>query len=102
FSTLHRDLHSFPTRRSSDLSTGDESSTSTFTTFPEISDSISLKSFMASIIHRTSPSLIIWPTSTKTGLSGEGLRYKVPIIGDFIDRKSTRLNSSHVKISYAV
>src|SRR5690349_24207505 len=30
------------------------------------------------------------------------LALKVPVLGDLIDRKSTRLNSSHVEISYAV
>src|SRR5690606_41779185 len=29
-------------------------------------------------------------------------RHRLPIVPTFIDRKSTRLNSSHVKISYAV
>jgi hypothetical protein len=55
-------------------STGDESSIKTLTIFPETSDSISLKSFMASMMHNTSPSLIVCPTSTKTGLSGDDLR----------------------------
>ena len=35
------------------------------------SDSISLNSFIASITQSTSPSLMVSPTSTKRGLSGE-------------------------------
>ena len=53
-------------------STGDISSTKIFTIFPETSDSISLKSFIASITQRTSPLAIVLPTSAKTGLSGAG------------------------------
>src|SRR5207302_6259429 len=34
------------------------------------------------------------------GLSGEAVRLRRPVVAR--DRKSTRLNSSHVKISYAV
>src|SRR5436309_4991447 len=48
--------------------------------------------------------------ATRTATSDEGGRYTVPelTLGDYeveaqlADRKSTRLNSSHVKISYAV
>ena len=42
------------------------------TILPLTSDSISLKSFMASITQRTDPSDTVSPTSTKTGLSGAG------------------------------
>ena len=48
------------------------SSASTLTIFPEISDSISLNNFIASMIQSLSPGLITEPTSTKGGLSGEG------------------------------
>src|SRR5690606_39658467 len=59
----HRDLHSFPTRRSSDLSK------------PLFSKKVMERnqSLLSLAVHQFSP-----------------------------DRKSTRLNSSHVKISYAV
>src|SRR5207302_7449702 len=59
----HRDLHSFPTRRSSDLSAR-----------PVIRFELASRC----------PRSLVEATSTK------------------LDRKSTRLNSSHVKISYAV
>src|SRR5690606_41400046 len=74
----HRDLHSFPTRRSSDLW------------------------WISELIHR--------PTKTRSLLILTlGIGFTIPrhpkkhgSIKPMIDRKSTRLNSSHVKISYAV
>src|SRR5699024_12857445 len=74
FFSAHRDyrlLHSFPTRRSSDLTLTMLTSTSSM----------------------NAPVMTI--ASTAQGLS-------IVITGAFIDRKSTRLNSSHVSISYAV
>src|SRR5699024_12689636 len=65
----HRDLHSFPTRRSSDLGHIPCSS------FP----------FRGQMRRQGRPS----------PHTGRGL-------ADALDRKSTRLNSSHVSISYAV
>src|SRR5436305_9503846 len=68
FNVDHRDLHSFPTRRSSDLATPT-------VTFP-------------------APTLTGGITATGVAnLTGATL---------CTDRKSTRLNSSHVRISYAV
>src|SRR5436309_11988006 len=65
---LHRDLHSFPTRRSSDLI----SCVTSTIVMPDVAS--------------RSSTLTTSPTSS----------------GSSADRKSTRLNSSHVKISYAV
>src|SRR5690606_41687637 len=68
----HRQLHSFPTRRSSDL---------------------------------VALSVALWRFSTQTAdLQGQSERLQglVPLAIAGVDRKSTRLNSSHVKISYAV
>src|SRR5436305_8075835 len=62
----HRDLHSFPTRRSSDLVSRDDVAAVLKLWFPQVVD------FHA----------VEWQSTT--------------------DRKSTRLNSSHVRISYAV
>src|SRR5690606_41147565 len=86
----HRVLHSFPTRRSSDL-------------------------------HPFPPAgLVVGPVAGAVGIAREGLLHQnrvgavvvelpVRLVGDGdgpqsppADRKSTRLNSSHVKISYAV
>ncbi len=46
-------------------STGEESSTNTFTILPEISDSISLNNFIASITQTVVTRIIRSPTSTK-------------------------------------
>src|SRR5690606_41618843 len=80
-------LLSFPTRRSSDLSMsfsrspgGVSSTRSVISCGPLLAASIALKPCFAAPIE------VLVPTSTSGG----------------IDRKSTRLNSSHVKISYAV
>src|SRR5207302_9920372 len=68
----HRALHSFPTRRSSDLRRRRR----------------------------------LWPTRARAHKSAHRRRRhrRAPLgrVADKADRKSTRLNSSHVKISYAV
>src|SRR5690606_41941679 len=67
-----RDLHSFPTRRSSDLTPAAHRS------------------------HRRTAALLPFEPH-------EAFGNQLPVHADFRrDRKSTRLNSSHVKISYAV
>src|SRR5438034_4406579 len=72
----HRYLHSFPTRRSSDLRTGSMS--------PEYPHVLTRTLLRTSVI-------AAHPASV------EGLPNGTPV-----DRKSTRLNSSHTVISYAV
>src|SRR5690606_41520344 len=83
-----RDLHSFPTRRSSDLLEG-------------------LEGYKAALNHVA----LTYPTS-KEGKEAErilnedlsrleNMDFKMDLSKN-LDRKSTRLNSSHVKISYAV
>src|SRR5690606_41637286 len=86
----HRDLHSFPTRRSSDLLG------SVFLDFPPrrrhgrlIGDD--LREERSRAFHRHLERPVI------NGADSDILRR-----GNLADRKSTRLNSSHVKISYAV
>src|SRR5207249_10166685 len=90
------DLPSFPTRRSSDLAS----------TFPNRkSDSavaclcpISLESAVASSSSkRALTALPSWRNTSTKRLSAQFIPSLCPI-----DRKSTRLNSSHVSISYAV
>src|SRR5690606_40949213 len=86
----HRPLHSFPTRRSSDLSPPKTGATPS----RESSD------------HPPSGIRTI-PSSRPHGLSSFSSPGKRWAIGTCSlrasrDRKSTRLNSSHVKISYAV
>src|SRR5207253_10166205 len=75
-SAPHRPLHSFPTRRSSDLTASARRSGSTFTG--------------ARISRRSSAARRRSSASPSTRIVAER------------DRKSTRLNSSHVAISYAV
>src|SRR5207253_10785727 len=74
-SGAHRDLHSFPTRRSSDLSR--------MTVWTAIDS--------GTVYHFLEPTLIDGSTMSPNISRGTGR-----------DRKSTRLNSSHVAISYAV
>src|SRR5699024_12481638 len=82
----HRDLHSFPTRRSSDLQ---------FTEFlREWTKSGTLQTSVANKLNE-------W---IEEGLQPWDISREAPYFGFEIpeDRKSTRLNSSHVSISYAV
>src|SRR5690606_41400603 len=76
-----RDLHSFPTRRSSDL---DDPSPEAHLPGAEGAGDRSFR--------QRHPG----------GREPDGLEPRVPQGADVADRKSTRLNSSHVKISYAV
>src|SRR5690606_28556940 len=55
-------------------STGSPFSTRISLMTPDLSASISLSSFMASMMHRGSPSLTDWPTSTKGAAPGLGAR----------------------------
>src|SRR5436305_10063291 len=78
----HRDLHPFPTRRSSDLR-------------PHCSEGLGDAQTSSRYIgtSRCSVSVSMCATTSTYGSSPEP---------SSLDRKSTRLNSSHVRISYAV
>src|SRR5690606_40970407 len=78
----HRDLHSFPTRRSSDLAGASPIFLATHFGLPPAPQRAST-AFIRRLIN---------------SMSGAGVA--MPLVD--LDRKSTRLNSSHVKISYAV
>src|SRR5690606_41688539 len=78
-----RELRSFPTRRSSDLGEA----------FTGIAGPLGQASDVRR--HRDDQTVVF----TAGGL---GLPPVYPIMREHLDRKSTRLNSSHVKISYAV
>src|SRR5690606_41671844 len=90
-----RDLHSFPTRRSSDLSKAH--------IIVEIIEYMANSVVIKTIIKKSTGNISIMSFD-----SGEGLTEKTSPFDTFVqiiegkDRKSTRLNSSHVKISYAV
>src|SRR5690606_41466223 len=83
----HRHLHSFPTRRSSDLSEICRT-TSTSSADPLCASAVSTSPAVSSAPGAYS----IWPKTSPASRAGTSWK----------DRKSTRLNSSHVKISYAV
>src|SRR5207249_9979160 len=91
-SYAHMYLHSFPTRRSSDL---------VFWSEGELQAELGGEGNA----HRSAQ-----PKEISQGSCGsaqlaqalDGLRTPAGALGDFLDRKSTRLNSSHVSISYAV
>src|SRR5690606_40877779 len=80
----HRPLHSFPTRRSSDLRPAPQP-TPTQTSLPLPAD-----------VTPVQPAAVAAPAPIPTTTSEPAPATVSP------DRKSTRLNSSHVKISYAV
>src|SRR5690606_41293705 len=93
----HLDLPSFPTRRSSDLGAGSGES--------EIRRWIIERDQLEAIValpeqmfYNTGIGTFIWVVSNRKAAHRKG---KIQLI-DARDRKSTRLNSSHVKISYAV
>src|SRR5207302_8738775 len=88
-----RDLDSFPTRRSSDL-LGITTKTCPFGP-PSLVGRIGSPTEM--------PVMVILPMASSGLVRAAGGTTSVFILTSFrSDRKSTRLNSSHVKISYAV
>src|SRR5207249_11961134 len=93
-------LHSFPTRRSSDLPTNSRASghrpraTSHEGDFMTLSDA-SIKNPVFAWMLMIGLIVFGWIGFHRMGIS------QLPDV-DFPDRKSTRLNSSHVSISYAV
>src|SRR5689334_24212295 len=80
----HRDLHSFPTRRSSDLPDRSTCSVST----------------PAGTVHEYTPGVSNRAEPVCAACAAVGVTAAKP--ANHADRKSTRLNSSHSSISYAV
>src|SRR5690606_40075990 len=98
---VHQDLHSFPTRRSSDLTWDlgkvdkDELENSQATlVFGQMNEPPGARA-------RVALSGLTIAEYFRDG-DGQGKGNDILFFIDNIDRKSTRLNSSHVKISYAV
>src|SRR5690606_41185152 len=83
----HRYLHSFPTRRSSDL----------LEYLRTVIRYIHQNPVKAGLVQMPEE----WKWSSCSGYYGQGSMPK-GLLDCELDRKSTRLNSSHVKISYAV
>src|SRR5690606_40652584 len=95
--SCHRPSHSFPTRRSSDLSW----------IIPSAEHTINIAQMFYEMSLLAIPRKKIHPDV----LSGESHSEMLDLLDQYsltedegkeLDRKSTRLNSSHVKISYAV
>src|SRR5690606_41270028 len=85
----HRDLHSFPTRRSSDLPNVEG----------DVIERRSVRAFRAAAVREDQERPRKLDEQQRRGARRLAAEHVDP---DFSDRKSTRLNSSHVKISYAV
>src|SRR5690606_41948166 len=101
-SVTHPYLHSFPTRRSSDLSKAvDEKIVGVFyfkPMFGHVHQSSVRTSASLTTIQCSHPVKVIESSKVSTGPEWAYVQ-----VADYRgDRKSTRLNSSHVKISYAV
>src|SRR5690348_17661353 len=87
----HRNLHSFPTRRSSDL----------WLLRQTDGQWITIPSSSTSTVRPTSSSHgSRWPRPARR--QGKRKKHKLSTLTSARDRKSTRLNSSHPSISYAV
>src|SRR5688500_19696093 len=82
--TPHRVLLSFPTRRSSDLS------------LPQASDQAVMVALARVMAISGNAHTRLYLVRNRTGVR------RLPIRTWWLDRKSTRLNSSHLVISYAV
>src|SRR5207302_7467678 len=97
----HPDLHSFPTRRSSDLHWADPATRELIdyaTRRLRSTNVLVLATYRTDEMHRKHALL---PTIQGWRRSGQAQLIEIGRLGSQ-DRKSTRLNSSHVKISYAV
>src|SRR5690606_40724802 len=84
-----RYLHSFPTRRSSDLLNKQLQVVEGINGATVIDDTWSITTTSLQAALRVLEKI-------------DSSKKKIAIVGTITDRKSTRLNSSHVKISYAV
>src|SRR5690606_42165099 len=96
----HLDLHSFPTRRSSDLVHNNKTLNSFFMVLPP-SNKLNLNSLYTHRPRQIHTDIFHF-TALAAGIAHEFLDIAGEDTPNVLDRKSTRLNSSHVKISYAV
>src|SRR5690606_39792221 len=98
----HRVVHSFPTRRSSDLVEPIRESRATVkdTRLIEVSFRHTDPDLAAFVVNGIGETFASANQEQRTGTSRKTSDFLQKRISD-LDRKSTRLNSSHVKISYA-
>src|SRR5690606_40608907 len=98
----HRHLHSFPTRRSSDLESHNHSKVTFFNTV----DVHCKETFRLvwNVVFAVCGWLVLFVgiDAQHGEITGVTRPHPVVSVTTELDRKSTRLNSSHVKISYAV
>src|SRR5690606_39640640 len=94
------DLLSFPTRRSSDLGTQNKRKWQDISAQSRKSHVSSKSLFLALIKCSTKRTML--PVSMVSPAEERNNRNMLFSLAKSKDRKSTRLNSSHVKISYAV
>src|SRR5207253_11308856 len=98
----HQDLHSFPTRRSSDLGAHDRSGSHNVV----VGDEHTYSSFGGLVAGSHNSITGRFASVTGGGFNTASGDHSSVSAGGFNsasgDRKSTRLNSSHVAISYAV
>src|SRR5690606_41090378 len=95
-----RDPNSFPTRRSSDLVVDNGAVARVGSSFVDFR---CIAGEEAHLVHQMLTQVQRHCRKGREGSSGGGLiNRKRTLTGNGGDRKSTRLNSSHVKISYAV
>src|SRR5690606_41730570 len=101
-SAADRELHSFPTRRSSDLTA---LLLPFFTLLEPARETINYGQINLILMGLVAADCLLprifWPRGLLVGLAA-GMKLTPLGFLLFLDRKSTRLNSSHVKISYAV
>src|SRR5690606_40055130 len=97
-SVTHRYLHSFPTRRSSDLKVWQDARVFVKLNY-ELTDSENFKKDYG-LKDQLQRSVVSIMNNIAEGFDGN--REFIKFLKYSKDRKSTRLNSSHVKISYAV
>src|SRR5688572_32126133 len=95
-----RDLHSFPTRRSSDLDVQDYPPDQQI--IRSLDQPIKKDSHLVILGGNLAPDGAVAKISGKEGESFTGKARVFDREEDALDRKSTRLNSSHSQISYAV
>src|SRR5690606_40347229 len=98
----HRDLHSFPTRRSSDLSTTPLDPRVLDAMLPTLREDFGNAASVHHAYGHRAEDLVEQARVTVAALIGAEPKEIIFTSGATEDRKSTRLNSSHVKISYAV